>query len=453
MNVTWVGLAFILVLPLLTVRRCAFITVVGLIAFPKAGIKAGDIPIPIFLGFVTLGSIVFLLRMRSRLTPAFTVGVLALWATAMATLEFRGSQTLAARALSAYWITSLLILAGLLRAIRSGDLDEGLQKILHRSVAFALTIVFFFGVGQYMMGIEWLQVPGLTIAFGDSYAAKPLLFEGGVKVPSTYQNGNLLGIVAACLMWYFVLVRRTRVSLVFVAMAIILVVISGSRSAILALIATAFFYFVVKSRPLAVVGACFLAGAGSLLLGQVAPSLGARYAIGSIFQSGAGGRDLQWAYWWKHLNLNQLLFGDPQWRVQGAGAGVSEHALVEGLPGIIQQVGLIGVALLIVVICIAVSGAFKRGYGYVLLPVLFASVIDSSYESFPVLWTSFLLASLALTTEDQRESARGAATYATGRQSSVRHAVSEPQGIALQQVTRKPSPLRQSDGLVQRGRS
>jgi hypothetical protein len=381
-----------LLLPLWSRSRALAALAFFLIAFPKAGVKPGDVPFPIMLGVVVLFVSLRLLRWRERLSPMLTAGAVVVAASFVTSLLVWGDRSTGEVAFTSYWVISALLLATLISAVEPGDLTSKDSALLYRAAAVGTAVVLVIGVAQYVLGLDALRVDGLTIAYGDSYAAKPLFFEGGMKIPSTYQNGNLLGAVFSCLVWYFILHRSARGRWWFVTAALALVLLSGSRTALLALAVTTLIFLIARFRAATLVGAACLIAVSYVALIRVAPALASRYGFDSLFRSGGSGRSVQWAFWWQNLDLSSLVLGDSSWRSLTPGTPVSNHSLVEGLPGMVQQVGLLGLATLSTFGARALRSLRSSGCVYVLLPAFIASLIDSSYAGFPVLWTAGLCA-------------------------------------------------------------
>lgn len=376
--------------PLATRHRLLALLAFALVAFPKAGIKPGAIPFPLLLGASAIAVVLVLLKTGRMLARGFTMCVAAFVLYVGVSLFSEGQRGATVLAYTIYWSASLALLALLLRTARPGQLPARNLAVLQRAVGIGLVVVLALAASQLFFGLESLKVEGLTIAYGDSYDAKPLFFEGGMKIPSTYQNGNLLGVVSACAFWFLRLGKPTRAMNLITVGCLALLVVSGSRTALLAFALTAAIRMGVKARVAAILTSSVGLVVGYVLVRKAAPGLADRYRFESLFHSGGSGRTLQWSYWWDQLDLASLVFGDPNWHPQTAGAPVTAHSLAEGLPGLIQQVGLIGLALVFVILCGALRLALRLGYIYVAAPMLIAFLIDSSYAAFPVMWTPLL---------------------------------------------------------------
>lgn len=191
----------------LTSLLAAF-TLVVLFGFPKAGVYVGNIPIT--LSYILLGAVATIEVVRLAMTRKRTVDQRYLWLGALlfalATIEifaFRvyGSQSLGAMVsilvstivmpivtiLATHWMLRMLGIDGVLSALRC-----------------ALVIVFVIGMAAfvtYNTTGRVIGIPFVTTTGGDiSLVATRHNLRGPViKMISTYNNGNILGI--SLLMW------------------------------------------------------------------------------------------------------------------------------------------------------------------------------------------------------------------------------------------------------------
>src|SRR5665648_865200 len=161
-----------------------------------------------------------------------------------------------------------------------------------------------FGLAQWAFGIEQTKIPGLTIALGDTYATKnDVIFTGDgqniSKIMSTYQNGNIFGVVAAV----FLIVSIARISdrkaarhdwLLFFSSGLA-VSLSGSRTALVVAVVGIVLVFMRRGNMANKlwVGVGVVVSYGMVV--WLEPALASRYTIGNLVASGGAGRTLIWA--------------------------------------------------------------------------------------------------------------------------------------------------------------
>jgi len=351
-------------------------------AFPKAGVKVADFPFPVFL----LGLILAVLlmgvgqRKHQHSAPVTVVVGLYLLLVASRTLVFF-TENLATAAAFAAWAAGPIVL--LYIATRRTRADLSFRRAIERGFILAVA----FGIVQLVGGIEATAIPGLTHALGDDITLKNNVINTGVgdeysKIPSTYQNGNIFGLVAATF-FAMALARlaarnASRNDYVLLVASVVAIALSGSRTAI---IAAAFAFVVVLLRG-GNVGKKIAALAMIVLIGvivlQVQPGLAQRYSIADLTATGGAGRSDMWRSYSALMSPSDYIFGLP------------DFLIVEGWLGILMQIGVVGVGLLIAAVLL-----LSRGRRDLLLPLgvlLIGAVVDSSYRLFP---TWFLLAAMA----------------------------------------------------------
>lgn len=366
--------------PYRTALVLAFLTA----AFPKAGIKLGDFPFPIFLFGLVLAVAILPSCARSvhRHTRAtmVTLVVLGVWVV-FRVVVFSSSAGLGGVFAYVAWA---MIPVTLLYAATRVELPDLKWR---SAIEGGFMVAAVFGLTQKVFGIEQTMIPGLTIAWGDSYEAKHNAIFGGTgadfsKIMSTYQSGNIFGVTAAVFLIVAVMRLSGRVGeahdwALFLAAAGS-VTLSGSRTA---LIASAVGIGVVLLRRGSLgrkAGA--LVGIGVVYVGvlQWAPGLAERYSFDQLIATGGAGRADIWRLALAQTGLSDWLFG------------ADEYLPVEGGVGMILTHGLVGVLLLVGVVIGATR--VRRDWRLPLLALGVAAVIDSSFALFP---TWFLPAAAA----------------------------------------------------------
>ena len=355
-------------------------------AFPKAGYVVGGFPLPVMM----LGLLVAALLLRWRTTPPsngrlgarLAVVALAWLAYRLIILRLDGGGIGDAAALAGwYGLPILLLLIG--PAVGSVRGKEGIRWSSRLETGLLLACAF--SVVQQVLGIEETAIPGLTRAVGTDYSAKPLLFAGGSKIPSTYQNGNVLGVITG----FFFLIAAERVLRgqgrprdgVILAATAVATALSGSRTVVLGL-ALGVAVLVLRSGLNRRTIAIFALGA-AVMVGviQLSPALADRLIGTKVSDPALAQRTAGWGNVLRTTPVGELLTGGPVWAQKRADPGQAE-----GLLGAIQQVGVIGMALLAGVAFAATNAPELRRWRLILIPVVLSLAVDSAYLVFPTLF-------------------------------------------------------------------
>ncbi len=358
-------------------------------AFPKAGVKVADFPFPVFLLGLTVA--VLLLRMQHARTPRSpaTYGLLLI---TLAWIAFRASEFIddGPGAVAAFlaWSIGPLVILFLVTDLR------GMPRHFTRSVEWGFLFSVSYALLQLVTSVEQVAIPGLTFAFGDDLSQKHnVIFLNGTeditKIPSTYQNGNIYGLVAAV---FLVLaarrileLRSSRFDWVISAAAALAIGLSGSRMAIVAAGAALLLLLFLRGSTARKVGiVAGLATTGFVIL-ALQPGLVQRYSISSLAETGGAGRAEKW-------NAAIASFTNSDWFF-----GVDRRSPVEGWPGIIMELGLLGIVLLLA--CYVQLCQQRREYWIVGMVLATGALIDSAYLLFPTL---FIPAAL-MSTRDRHE--------------------------------------------------
>lgn len=355
-------------------------------AIPKAGYVVGGFPVPVMM--LVLLAAALLLRWRTDPATATRrgarLGVVALvWlAYRVIILRLDGGSLAGALALVGwYGLPILLLLIGPALGSLRGEDGARWSARLETGVMIACG----FSLVQQLLGIEQTAVPGITRAVGTDYLAKPLLFAGGSKIPSTYQNGNVLGVITG---FFFLIAAervlggrgRSRDGLIMAATGMA-TVLSGSRTVLIGLaigLAILVFRSGLNHRTIAVFAL------GAAVLGVVlhfSPALadrliGTKPSDPALIQRTAG-----WDNIIRTTSVSELLTGGPVWAQQRADPGQAE-----GLVGAIQQVGVVGMALVVGVFFAATRAPELRRWRLIVVPVAISLLVDSAYLVFPTLF-------------------------------------------------------------------
>ncbi len=204
-------------------------------AFPKAGAVVGDTTI-------TVQEIVFLLLLiinfkkikeliyKDKKVFGFVI-VLIFFSIIIFLLNIPN--------FSLFWILSTVVFVVSPLGYYLCD-NININKI-NKILCFSILITCLFAIIQYIFGIEETKIPGLTIAFGDSYSSKPIGWtsEGtAIKIPSTYQNGNGFGLFLSLTIPYLIANRfKQRKWQILKYIAVVLgffgLFLAGSRTAVI----------------------------------------------------------------------------------------------------------------------------------------------------------------------------------------------------------------------------
>lgn len=342
-------------------------------AFPKAGVKLAGFPFPVFLfGLLIAVALVASHAHRIRL-PALTQVVVGAYLTVVVVraLVIAESGAAGVFAFVAWAVLPMLVL--FLMVPVSSDVVR-----FRRAFEYGFVFSVVYALAQLAFGIERIAVPGLTHAFGDDITNKHnvIFSDSGAdfsKIPSTYQNGNIYGLVAAfffaAALKRIVARQASRLDWTVSVGAILAIAVSGSRTAILAAGVAALIIFLQRGsvgRKLAILVA--VVGALAVVV-AIQPGLVERYSIDSITESGGAGRASQWAARLAPLTPSEVLFG------------TSERILAEGWVGFILQIGLVGVVLLLLATVALLR--VKRDWAIPFLVLAIGALVDSSYQLFP----------------------------------------------------------------------
>jgi hypothetical protein len=205
-------------------RAVVVLLVVFLVAFPKGGLKVGEIPVTfgyVLLGLVTVYAAVFNLA-HGRYRALARRSMLALWST----IPLQGVTLLLVLGLpSAYPAYTFSFVVGfvvlpytflLVLEPQMGAIDlEHLQVWLRRCISFAAV----YGICLFVYVLirkKFFYVPYLTINAGDvrGFASgdpsKDIYRGGGIfKLISTYNDGNIYGVAVLMLLPLYDLAQRS----------------------------------------------------------------------------------------------------------------------------------------------------------------------------------------------------------------------------------------------------
>ncbi len=379
-----VGLAGVIVAIAAVLRPFRVACLFGFLAaaFPKAGFKIDGFPFPVFLfGLVVAVALLFVTQPKRRPRTAVLV-VVGVW------LTFVGARTVllldeGAGSVFAFvaWAALPIVLLTMTTALVS------VPPQWLRSFQWGFLVSAAYAVVQLVGGVTQTAISGVTFAAGDDLADKhnTIYVTGGVdfsKIPSTYQNGNIYGIVAAVFLVFTLvrLLRRrgTKLDVLVVLAAVMAIGLSGSRTAIIAAGLPILVLLLRKGSLRWRAGIVTIAVVAVMAVFTLRPGLAQRYTLDSIVSSGGSGRTRIWAEYLAQMRPGDFVFGMPD--ILG---------IPDGWVGVVIQIGYVGSVLLAVAV-FALSRA-RPEWNLVLLVLLIGALIDSTYITFP---TWFLPAAL-----------------------------------------------------------
>jgi hypothetical protein len=356
-------------------------------AFPKAGVKVGGFPFPIFLFGLLVAVVLLRTVFRSERRKEGTVVVLVMlsaWLAWRISIYYQfGVAQIAAFVAWSVMPIAVLALVGSLKDV---------PVRFRRSIEWGFLLSVVYAAIQFATSVDAVSVPGLTYALGDDLTQKNNVIYATTgadfsKIPSTYQNGNIYGLVAAVLLVMALrrlLERRgTRLDAALVVGGAFAIAVSGSRMAIVAGAVALAVLMLGRGGLGRKVGALVaLAGVAALAV-TLQPGLLERYSVTSLVESGGAGRSVLWRSVMERLTTTQWLIG------------TNDQSPIEGWPGLVTQLGLIGIVLL--ALGYWVLAANRREWWPVAVVLVVGAFFDSAYLLFP---TWFLPAAL-LTVPDR----------------------------------------------------
>lgn len=263
------------------------LTILASMTIPRAGTKFGDVPVtlPILLYLFLLG--LFLLRPLSAARVTISSGdryvdVVTWSAIAFMTLGLVSITIGMMRgALATRMLVEGVALLGFVPAffvIRSHIRTPAAFATVISLIGISLAVTCVYGVCQRIFGHYRVMIPGITIAYSDAlspdaFSLKNNVTAVGLKVVSTFQNGNLFGYYLALLLpipatlYHRSRGARKHLHGLFLALVLISLLLTLSRGAIVSgVISLAVLGILLRgSLTLRIVG-LLLGGIGGLLV-------------------------------------------------------------------------------------------------------------------------------------------------------------------------------------------
>jgi hypothetical protein len=295
-------------------------------------------------------------------------------------------------------------------------------------VAVSLLITGAFALLQWEYGIFNSSIQGITIAFGESYYAKPLgfwksdfFFAEAAKMPSTYQNGNLVAsfyvFAISTLLTYQKQNSNTPLVysfIIFIGIAGLL--LSGARSLIYPFMVFAIFIFnsyfkslnSKKKRKLILLIFFILPVGIFIFISFWSDSTFVNYFIArnilsTIQDTTMSGRTIEYLRllsYIQNINVSKLL------RLFILGAPHGALLKTEGLTYVFARYGIIAFLLFNIIILYPISkiSRFNKPVALSMIMIYISFLVDNSYQFPPTLMNYFLLCGLHLNQDLYAES-------------------------------------------------
>lgn len=361
-----------------------YLFLIFLVSFPKAGIVFSGIPITVNL--VVFSFIALVIFLEKKILTKSQYGLFLIFLTGWTLLVINRSELLlnsnSAKFGVIYW---LLIIPLMWILFNEQYRNSNFASIEFLIIAFTFTSLY--GVQQYLFGLESMKVEGLTIAYGDSYSRKNLALafadnSQATKIPSTFQGGNIWGQSFALILVWVIHFRIWRyvnlkaLKLLSVLSPTVGVYLSFSRTALMA----AFFGILLSFLSLSNIRRYFLMPTivTTFFIFFAISQSSNRYSFESFTNS--AGRTNQWKNGIQSFGILDWIFGNPP-RFDGV---ILE---MEGLLGLLAQVGLVGFGYLVWLWL----KIFPVKFNVIGLTLLLCIFLDSTYVSPPLLEFPILL--------------------------------------------------------------
>ncbi|WP_055426844.1 O-antigen ligase family protein [Bifidobacterium aesculapii] len=382
--------------------------------FPKAGVQAGGVPLT--LNLVLLAAVIVrnpnqtMLAIQKIKPVGYLYAVLLVFGAISLILSV-GHWKL-------FKIAEMItVLASPLAIVFASRMNA--EKML-RITCIALILVDLYAVVQFAVGIVSTAVPGLTYTYGQSITSKSLGYgygSGGAdsanKMPSTYTNGNYLGIfdvlgIALMLAWR-PLTKWWRASrIIAIVLGAIGLMLCGSRSIVIPFILVCVFLVVQRYRSwprrmkgtylaIGLVGLAIIVVYLAVFQSNMINHFFNRIVVQTAGDSTGAGRTVQW----EKLGQNMLLLGPLQIsRLMFFGQESTYDLGGEGLPeffatfGAVSTCAFYGMIVAGVVYCMKNKPIQPIAFGVLCSGVAFS--VDQSFYYPPTVMQVFMALGIAV---------------------------------------------------------
>jgi hypothetical protein len=345
---------------------------------PKAGLNLQGIPLTVNL-ILVLALIIFCIFRNFHhfgLTDLILLSLILPWLTLSLSRSNALIESRTLRFGSVYWFLLVPFFWVSVECLRKSG-----RFISPKLVIFCSFGSTAFGIGQFLWGLNFLKISGLTIAWGDSYERKNLsIFSAntsiGTKIPSTFQGGNIWGQCSTLILIWVVASQAWRsfnsrlLRLASIISPIVAVFLSFSRTAVVSAAVTLAFYFLRDRRR--ALGFLALFSAVILIIVFASNLSLGRYSFESFTNS--AGRSSQWLDGFTHFSISDWLFGRSTILPESV-------FYMEGILGLFGQVGIVGFILILVLW----TNTFKGIFIWLGVASLICLILDSTYVTPPLL--------------------------------------------------------------------
>lgn len=357
-------------------------------AFPKAGVEVSGIPVPLMMIPLVIGLLLLSTPQQAPWSIDVALLLLLVLSCIVATrVAFASSGLKEPIALLGWLMLPLAIVA--ITVVRRVDGRRVVTALLG-----GVRLAVAFGYLQLFFGVKQVAVPGITQTVGTDLDDKYLwiFVDGEVafwKIPSTYQNGNNFGVVVAvCFaiaLSHRKLYRSERFQLLDLTLFASAILLAGSRSVLLAWASAVAVLFVTPGILDRMTRIRLLVVLATAAVATVAfqPGLLDRFSFSSITDATGAGRTAAWGDLFSEMRLSEWVFGSVRW---GGATDLSavRDGVTEGWGGIVQQVGFVGLVLVLIV-WLRYVWPVRAGLA-VIAPLAVSMVLDSAYLAYPTLF-------------------------------------------------------------------
>lgn len=374
------------------------------LAFPKSGIKIGGISVTVSLILFmiiiisNIKDILIYMKKNKIFLFIYAFYLMSLLSVTLINMQYCSTFQLA---------VVVILISSPLTIIIAPKVDK---YIMFKLICISLIITGGYALLQYTIGIEKTAIYGLNIAYGDSFGLKPIGNGANgleaIKMPSTYQNGNGVGLfyllaIPCVILWRVNTKEDKYLKLVSIFLGIIGILLSGSRSIMIPFVISLPFiikniYRNIKGKNkilfLMILTIFFIGILFYIINGdsEFVKNMVDRYIIQTIKDPTATGRTTQYSKLFEDLYNSDLLTFT---KILFLGYSWENAYFAEGVLYIFSYFGIIGFIsfnlLLLYPIIKVISYSSLISIG--LLCVYFCFLIDTSFNYPPGLMNYFMI--------------------------------------------------------------
>jgi len=377
-----------------TGKLIILLNLIFLLFFPKGGIKLSGIPITWGYIIFFMSSLFLILKYKifnvkiSKKKGFVILSMLSFQVYILISLYFNGNSNLG---MTVSLIVSLILIPWLSIVYVGKYIDEHMDiYYLFKIVKIGLIFISIYGIFLFFYRIftgKWIEVPFLTINFGDlGRLDEKFITRGGIyKLISTYNNGNIYGISVSILLPLYEFIEKSKIKKLIVKVSMVLTL---SRTVWISLIVYELLIrplingIVLKKIIMQVIFVILIVFSLYKIAGTITSN-----PIGFLFDKNLGGRvgalDI--------LHNFELVSTKPV-------SGIFEIVYL----GVLNAFGLIGLLLFLfmmlspIISSICVRNVYKKSLLYGLILYLIISLSDGAILLIPVMMFYWFIASLLI---------------------------------------------------------